>query len=672
MKYVLSYDVGTTGLKTCIFKINKTIKLIASTNHSYGLTILPNGGAEQDPDEWWKAMCVSTKECFKKAKGKVTKKDIAGISFCSQAQGLILVDINGKALRPAMSYMDQRATEEIKEGIANGIQVAGANIFKLIPSLIITGAVSSSVKDPMWKYKWVQKNEPNVFAKTYKWLDVKDYLACRMTNQICMTEDSAFGTLLYDSRDGHKCWSKLLCKLFGINMKHLPEIIKSTDKVGNLTKQAAKELGLEPNTPVFGGGMDASLIGVGAGQTNIGDTHIYDGTSGWVITVTDKQMVDVTAMIAAAIGAQPGKFNYFAEMETAGKSLEWVKDHLALDEIGVYLKNKKATKDNVRENLYQYLTDTVKKSKPGAGGVIFTPWLHGNRCPFEDPNATGGFYGIKLETGKTELIRAVLEGVFYHLRWMLECQDKKLQTSNPIRFVGGGALSPVCCQMLADITGRTIETVKDTQFVGATGAAGISGVGLGEIESLEMMKRFVPADVVYTPDEKTHQEYEPYYQTFKQIYKANKKIYNNLANPKEVKEGDGDLLQAIKFALISASAGIVQAGSFAILESIFKLSWTPSYIISLALSVIWNFTFNRKITFKSSTNVPIAMAKVAGFYAVFTPLSTWLGNFLTGSLHWNDFIVTGINMLLNMVLEFFFDKYFVFNDTEPEDTKKGA
>lgn len=670
MKYVLAYDIGTTGLKTCIFKIDKTIELVSSNNSTYGLTILPNGGAEQDPDEWWDKMCESTKVCLTKA--NIDKKDIAGISFCSQAQGLVLIDKDGNALRPAMSYMDQRASKEIKQGIAYGMQVAGANILKLIPSLIITGAVSSSVKDPMWKYKWVENNEPEVYEKIYKWLDVKDYLSCRMTGEATMSQDSAFGTLLYDTRKNHEGWSKTLCKMFNINMDHLPKIIKSTDKVGDLKESAAKQLGLEPGTPVFSGGSDASLIGVGAGQTNVGDTHIYDGTSGWVITVTDKQKVDVTAMIAAITGAQVNKFNYFAEMETAGKCLEWVKDHLALDEVGVYLKDKDINSNNIRENLYSYLTEAVQNANPGSDGVIFTPWLHGNRCPFEDPNATGGFYGIKLETGKTELIRAVLEGVFYHLRWMLECQDKKLKTSNPIRFVGGGALSPVCCQMLADITGRTIETIKDCQFVGATGAAGVIGVGLGEINNLEQMKEFVPTDKTYIPNEEVHKQYEPYYQTFKQIYKANKKIYYNLANPQDVKEGDGSMLQAIKFAVISMSAGIIQAGSFAVLNTILKLSWTPSYLISLALSVIWNFTFNRKVTFKSSTNIPIAMAKVAAFYAVFTPLSTYLGNYLTGSLGWNDFLVTGINMALNLVLEFFYDKYFVFNDTEPEDTKKGA
>ena len=663
MKYVIAYDIGTTGLKTCIFEIDKTIKLISSDNNSYGLYIMPDGGAEQDADEWWENLCISTKECFEKAKIKIDPKDIAGISFCSQMQGLVLVDKEGNAVRRPMSYMDQRAKEEIKEGIAYGIQVAGANIFKLIPSLIITGAVSSSVKDPMWKYKWVEKHEPEVFKKVYKWLDVKDYLICRCTGEFTMTQDSAFGTLLYDTRPGKNCWSEKLCKMFGINMEHLPRIIKSTDKVGGLTAKAAKELGLVEGTPVFGGGGDASLIGVGAGCTNLGDTHIYDGTSGWVITVTDKQMVDVSAMIAAITGAQENRFNYFAEMETAGKCLEWVKDHIALDECNIYLDKKKVTDldDNMYKSLYTYMTETIKDVPAGSGGVIFTPWLHGNRCPFEDPNATGGFHGVTLETGKTELIRSVLEGVFYHLRWMLECQDKKLKTSNPIRFVGGGALSPVSCQMLADITNRTIETVKDSQFVGSIGAAAIVGVGLGEINSLEDLKDFIPTDVTYTPNEEVHKEYEPYYQTFKKIYKANKNIYKSIAT-KSIEEGDGSMLQAIKFALISASAGIIQATTFALFDSVLKLGYQSSYIISLVLSVLWNFTINRKVTFKSSANVPVAMLKVAAFYVVFTPATTMLGNYLTGTLGWNDYIATGINMVLNLVLEFFYDKYFVFND----------
>ena len=204
-KYVLAYDIGTTGVKTCIFEIDKTIKLIDATSEGYGLYIMPDGGAEQDGDEWWNAMAKSTKELLLRpaiTEAGITASDIAGISFCSQMQGMVLVDKDGNAVRRPMSYMDQRAKEEIKEGIAYGTQIAGANIKKLIPSLQITGAVSSSVKDPMWKFKWVEKHEPEIFAKAKYWLDVKDYLTGRCTGQFKATQDSAFATLLYDTRKG--------------------------------------------------------------------------------------------------------------------------------------------------------------------------------------------------------------------------------------------------------------------------------------------------------------------------------------------------------------------------------------------------------------------------------------------------------------------------------------
>ena len=528
MTYILAYDIGTTGVKTCLFGVEKTIKLIASASADYPLYILEGGGAEQDGDDWWRGMAKSTAEVFEKT--DITPDQVAGISFCSQMQGLILVDKEGEPIHRPMSYMDQRAKEELKKGIAHGVQIAGANVRMLIPSLKITGAVTSSVKDPVWKYKWLEAHEPR-FKDAYCWFDVKDYLICRCTGEFTMTEDSAFGTLIYDTRPEGRCWSRELCEMFGINMELLPRIIRSTDRVGGLTEKAASELGLRAGTPVFGGGGDASLIGVGAGCTQKGDTHIYSGTSGWVSTVTDRQMVDVTAMIAAIVGAQEGKFNYFAEMETAGKCLEWVRDHLALDEIGVYIKKEGIPSDYETRNvsLYSYMLDAVKDVPPGSGGVIFTPWLHGNRCPFEDPDAAGIFFGLGLETGKTEMIHAVLEGIFYHLRWMLECQDRKVKTSDPIRFAGGGALSPVSCQILADITGRTIETVDSPQNVGSVGAAAVVAVGLGLIPDLESVKSFIPASAVYRPDMEKHKKYTPYYKTFKKLYSANKKLFKAVA-----------------------------------------------------------------------------------------------------------------------------------------------
>ena len=336
-------------------------------------------------------------------------EQVAGLSFCSQMQGLVLVDRYGRPVRRPMSYMDQRSGEELKKGIANGLQIAGANVGKLLTSLRLTGAVSSSVKDPLWKYKWVEAHEPELFAKVWKWLDVKEYLILRCTGKAVMTRDSAYATFLYDTRKGHEGWSPTLCRMFGVQREHLPRLAEAAEQVGGLTEGAAAELGLPVGTPVFGGGGDASLIGVGAGASALGSTHIYCGTSGWVSTVTDRQQVDVTAMIAAIVGAQRGRYHYFAEMETAGKCLEWVKDHLALDEIGIYLQKQDVahSQEAVYTSLYDYMTETVKDVPPGSGGVIFTPWLHGNRCPFEDPSAAGMFFNIRLETGKTEMISAV-------------------------------------------------------------------------------------------------------------------------------------------------------------------------------------------------------------------------------------------------------------------------
>lgn len=522
MAYTIAYDIGTTGVKTCLFHIGEDISLIASAQQGYGLYVLDNGGVEQDADEWWTAMCQTTHALFDKT--DVRREQIAGLSFCSQMQGLVLVDRAGNALRRPMSYMDQRAKAEIRAGMAHGLQIAGANVMKLMRSLLITGAVSSSVKDPVWKYKWVENNEPEVFSKVYQWLDVKEYLICRCTGEFVMTEDSAFSTFLYDTRLGKRGWNASLCHMLKVNMAHLPRIVKSTDRVGGLTAKAAAELGLCEGTPVFGGGGDATLIGIGAGCTDVGDTHIYSGTSGWVSTVVDHQIVDTNAMIAAIIGAESGKFNYFAEMETAGKCLEWVKDHLALDEIGIYLEKKHVTETQecVYTSLYDYLTKTIQTIPPGAGGVIFTPWLHGNRCPFEDPNAAGMFFNIRLETGKTELIRAVLEGVCFHLRWMLECQDHKIKTSDPIRFVGGGALSAVTCQILADLTGRTIETVASPQNVGSVGAAAVTGVGLGLIDGLSRVRDLIPVGRVYNPNRAVKPVYDKNYEVFKHLYRSNR------------------------------------------------------------------------------------------------------------------------------------------------------
>ena len=205
-------------------------------------------------------------------------------------------------------------------------------------------------------------------------------------------------------------------------------------------------------------------------------------------------------------------------------------DHLALDEVGIYLDSVKIT-DDIESNymsLYDFLSEEISKVPPGANGVIFTPWLHGNRCPFEDSNAGGMFFNIRIENGKRDMLRAVLEGICYHLRWLLECEAKKVKTSDSIRFVGGGALSPVTCQMLADITGRTIETVRDPQEAGAVGTALVVAAGIKGVGVLELSRQIIKADRIYVPDPENKEIYERNYRVFKKLYKANASSFKAL------------------------------------------------------------------------------------------------------------------------------------------------
>ncbi len=523
--YIFAYDLGTTAVKTCLYYIHSSIELIASAGKSYPITVLQNGGAEQNPEDWWDAMCVTTKQII--AQSGISAEAVAGLSFCTQMQGLVLVDENGTPLRPAMNYMDQRAVKELKEGLCSGLTIDGCNVFKLAKSLVITKAVAASVKDTVWKYKWVEKNEPGLFSKVRYWLDVKEYLIHRSCGKFVMTADSAFSTMLYDVRKGHECFSRSMCNMLGVQYEHLPPLIKSTDCAGMLTEVSARELGLRPGTPVFGGGGDASLIGVGAGAVELHDTHIYCGTSGWVSTVVDKPMVDVSAKIAAVVGANPGFYNYFAELETAGKCLEWVKDHLALDEIDIYLEKKHVSdsQEAIYKSLYDYMMHVVSQIPAGSNGVIFTPWLHGNRCPFEDAQARGMFINIGLDTGKTQLIRSVLEGVCYHMRWMLESQEKKTKTSKTIRFVGGGALSAVTCQILSDILNREIETVENPQNVGAVGAAITAAVGLGLIDGFGQASKLIKPNCSYLPQSAHRALYDTGFEIYKNLYKDNKRNF---------------------------------------------------------------------------------------------------------------------------------------------------
>ena len=526
--HVLTFDVGTTGCKTCIYRIDDSLTKVASEIEEYTLYITEDGGAEQRVDEWWGALCRSTRSVLEKT--DIAASDIKGISFCCQMQGSIVVDEAGVALRNPMVYLDGRATEQIDRYLRRGpLRISNIDALTLLNTLRITGGIAATPKDPLWKYHWVRDNEPEVYSKVHKWLDVKDYLILRCTGEYGMTPDSAHITFIYDTRKGKEGWHQGLCKRFGVDMAHLPRVVESTDVVGGLTHAAAEELGLCPGTPVFGGGGDVTLTTIGSGCLNLNDTHIYVGTSGWVVSNVDKRYVDITNFMASILGAIPSHYNFVAEQETSGACLQWVRDHLAMDAIGVYLKDREhETVCEELGELYTLMNKAVDETSPGAGNLLFTPWLHGNRAPREDASARGIFFNIGMNTGKRRMIRAVLEGVAFHKRWMLEAMEKRIPRQEVVRFVGGGAKSSVWCQIMSDITGRRIETIENPQDSGAAGAAVVCAVGLGLMPSFAAAKPLIHVDKTFDPRAEFKPMYDRNFHVFKKLYTKNKKLFKTL------------------------------------------------------------------------------------------------------------------------------------------------
>ena len=528
MTYILAHDIGTTGNKSCLYHLGERIELVDAAMIEYPLYTLPNGGVEQDADEWWSAVCGATRTVMKRS--GIAPSAIQGMVFCAQMQGFVPVDRSGNVLRNPMSYMDNRGTAQIEKGLYHGFpRISGWNAYKTLRSLVVTGGLSASVKDPVWKYHWMRDNEPELFAELFKWLDVKDYLVLRCTGEFTMGYDSAHATFMFDTRPGKLGWHEGICRLFEVNMDHLPPIVQATDVVGHLTAQAADDLGLVQDIPVLGGGGDLSLISVGAGCFDLYDTHVYTGTSGWVVSTMDRRMTDVGGLIASILGAIPGWYNYIAEQETAGRCLQWVRDHLALDEIGIYLESHPYSDEvEMLGNLFEFLNQEVEKVPPGSNGVIFTPWLHGNRSPFEDPYARGMFFNLGLETGKRDMIRAVLEGVAYHQRWMLERMEKKVPYQEVLRFVGGGAQSQVWGQILADVTGRKIEVIENAQNAGTVGAAIVCGVGLGTLKTFQGARPLIRVDRTHIPRPQCREVYEQNFGVYQQLYRNNRQMFRRL------------------------------------------------------------------------------------------------------------------------------------------------
>ena len=513
---VLSFDIGSESLKSNLVRFDgHSIDIMAEAMIGYELNDLGNGFMEQDTEAWWSAMCDSTRSVLSQA--NISPESVAGISISAQMMGITLIDKDGVPIRPSINYLDSRGGDERRRSFCNGIKIEGCNVFKLIKGLRGTGVVPLQDKDVVWKYKWVEHNEPEVFSRLYKWMDVKDYLNGRMTGNFVATHDSAFVTMLYDPKK--RGFNEKVCRMFEVNTDHLPDLIESTDVVGTLTESAASEMGLVPGIPVFGGGGDVNCVAIGCGAADVGEGHFYYGTSGWSCVTIDHTVTDLVHRLGSVVGADKGTYNYLAQMEAAGKCFEWAVDNIASDTIGVA---QRVDKD------VSVVGDALASTKPGSNGVIFTPWMYGERCPVDDCDISSMYFNIHADTTKMDLIRAISEGICYSLRWSIENQGTKIKIPERMRFVGGGATNPTICQMLSDITGLEIDVPEFPRNSGAIGAAIIALVGLGQISELRSASRYIKTERSYTPQDSVPDVYDRMYKVFKLLYKHNKKLFHEL------------------------------------------------------------------------------------------------------------------------------------------------
>ncbi len=518
-KYIVSHDMGTSSDKAILVSIYGDIVDIAK--QSYPIYHPQHSYAEQDPYDWWKAVCATTQAVLKQS--KVKPEDVVGMTFSSQVQNLIPLDQNGEPLMRAINWLDGRSADVIRERLWTQPRLLGYNIFHLIRFLIITGGSPGHTgKDQIAKMLWLQKHELELFSKTHKFLDAKDFIIFKLTGNLVTSVDVAVVWWLMDTRKNRNLWHPKLCRLAGIRMDQLPEVKESAAIVGKITQQAAEQTGLLPGTPIINGAGDLSAAALGSGAIENGEFHINVGTSGWVGGHFTKRKIDLAHYTGCIGSTYPQKFYLgMAHQETAGVCLEWLKNNV------LYHKDKLTEEHKVAE-IYQVLDQLAEQAGPGAKGLLFTPWMFGERCPLDNDNVRAGLFNIGLNHNREHIIRAVFEGVAFNTRWAMETLENLYSKVNELNMIGGGAKSDIWCQIMADITNRKINRVKDPQQAGAKGVALLASMTLGYIPSYQDIKKYIKIDRSFLPNPDHRELYDRLFKEFKNIYKQNKKWYKRM------------------------------------------------------------------------------------------------------------------------------------------------
>ena len=502
MEYLLAHDVGTTGCKAAL--VTPGGQIVATSYQSYSIEYPQPLRAEQDPEAWWRATVDTTREVLEKVCAR--PGEILALAFSSQLVNTIPLDGQGRPLRPCINWLDGRAWEEAQWVMR---KLGGPAVFARLIGTPLTG------KDLLPKYIWLKKHEPQVYARAAALVDTGGYMIYRTTGRLACDWSVASVTGLFNLKT--KTWDMSIMRVFGLHPEKFPELVRSTDLVGCLTAEAAAELGLLEGTPVFGGAGDAMTSAVGCGAVGEADGHLSLGTSGYVGITTARRVVGKRGIVSIQ-SADPDKLLLIAETETSGACLKWAAKEL-------YCAAPDA------ETLSRMDID-VAETEPGAGGLIFTPWMYGERCPVADESLRAAFLNLGTNHTRSQMTRAIYEGVAYNFRWILESITSLYRfLADPLRVTGGGARGLPWLRILSDVTGRKLEAVASPQQTTAMGAALVSAIGLGIYPSFEAVKDLIPVEHELSPETDPKPVYDRVYPAYRQVYRALRNIYHTLNRP---------------------------------------------------------------------------------------------------------------------------------------------
>ncbi|MCQ3939290.1 MAG: xylulose kinase [Chloroflexi bacterium] len=517
-KYILAIDLGTSGPKVALFSLQG--ELIGSEFQENRILLLPDGGAEQSPAEWWDAIQAAVKRLL--GKGLVPNEDIIVIGTTGQWSGTVAVDRDGNALGNAVIWMDSRGEPYIKKIGSGLVKVANFAIGKLIRWLQVTGGLPGSAgKDPIAHILYLKHVHPEIHRNTYKFLEPIDYLGLLLTGKFAASVNSIVLHWVTDNRNiMNIAYDEDLIRLSGMDRDKLPDLHPANAVLGPLLPKIAADWGLREDVQVIMGSPDVHSAAVGSGAVADFETHLYIGTSGWMTCHVPFKKTDIFHSLASLPSSIPGRYLLTNEQECAGVNLQYLRDNLFFhrDELT-------AAKP---ENAYRMFDQIAERTPAGSGHLIFAPWLYGERAPIEDRFVRGGFFNMSLHTNREHLVRAVFEGVAYNARWLLKYVEQFIgKPVEAINMVGGGAKSDVWCQIHADILNRPIRQMKDPIEVNVRGAAMLAAASLGYIRYEEIGAR-VPVAKTYTPDASHRKIYDELFNEFLAVYENNKKMYTRL------------------------------------------------------------------------------------------------------------------------------------------------